>query len=77
MSLRVGHRNVDQTGLVSLPCLREWGRETSNLVVLVESLSAVFGAEPPVSYRIVLGWFGTDIFDTLRGAASLPELLLL
>eukprot|EP00903_Cladosiphon_okamuranus_P010228 g9687.t1 len=48
MSLRVGHHNVDQTGLVSTPYLREWSGAISSLVGLVESLSTVFGAEPPL-----------------------------
>ena len=56
MSLRVGHRSVDQAGLVSLPYLKKWGATSHNLVGLVESLSTVFGAEPPVSRSILDGF---------------------
>ncbi len=48
MSLKVGHRHVDQTGLVYLPYLHEWTARTHNLVELIANMSSVFGAEPPV-----------------------------
>lgn len=55
MSLRAGHQNVDQSGVVTLPYLKEWSAASHNLVGLVESLSTVFGAEPPVrTYLLAL-----------------------
>lgn len=48
MSLKVGHRHVDQSGLVYLPYLHEWAGMTHNLVELCAHMSSVFGAEPPV-----------------------------
>ena len=49
MSLKVGHKHVDQSGLVYLPYLHEWTARTHNLVELIANMSSVFGAEPPVS----------------------------
>lgn len=48
MSLKVGHKHVDQSGLVYLPYLHEWTARTHNLVELIANMSSVFGAEPPV-----------------------------
>ncbi|CAM9919938.1 unnamed protein product [Scytosiphon promiscuus] len=48
MSLKVGHRHVDQSGLVYLPYLHEWSARTHNLVELIANMSSVFGAEPPL-----------------------------
>ncbi|CAM9988688.1 unnamed protein product [Pylaiella littoralis] len=48
MSLKVGHRHVDQGGLVYLPYLHEWSARTHNLVELIANMSSVFGAEPPL-----------------------------
>ena len=49
MSLKVGHKHVDQSGLVYLPYLHEWSARSHNLVQLCAHMSSVFGAEPPVS----------------------------
>lgn len=51
MKLKVGHRHVDQSGLVYLPYLHEWAARTHNLVELIANMSGVFGAEPPVCMR--------------------------
>ncbi|CAM9123792.1 unnamed protein product [Ectocarpus sp. 12 AP-2014] len=48
MKLKVGHRHVDQSGLVYLPYLHEWAARTHNLVELIANMSGVFGAEPPL-----------------------------
>lgn len=49
MALKVGHKHVDQSGLVYLPYLHEWSARSHNLVQLCAHMSSVFGAEPPVS----------------------------
>lgn len=50
MALKVGHKHVDQSGLVYLPYLHEWSARSHNLVELCAHMSSVFGAEPPVSF---------------------------
>lgn len=54
MSLRAGHRNVDQNGLVSMAYLQGWSAASHNLVELVANMSTVFGAEPPVRFGYLL-----------------------
>lgn len=56
MSLKVGHKHVDQSGLVYLPYLHEWTARTHNLVELIANMSSVFGAEPPVSVKLLLSY---------------------
>ncbi|CAM9153201.1 unnamed protein product [Chrysoparadoxa australica] len=48
MEVKPGHRHVDSAGLVYLPYLHEWNAATHNLVKLCETISSVFGVDPPV-----------------------------
>ncbi|CAM9172299.1 unnamed protein product [Discosporangium mesarthrocarpum] len=48
LTLKSGHRHVDNNGMIYLPYLHEWRRGTHNLVHLCAHMSSVFGAEPPL-----------------------------
>mmetsp|Transcript_76646 Transcript_76646/g.144408 ORF Transcript_76646/g.144408 Transcript_76646/m.144408 type:complete len:398 (+) Transcript_76646:19-1212(+) len=47
MMLKSGHRNVDQGGMIHLPCLSNWD-DSSNLPDLVANIASIFSFEPPV-----------------------------
>ncbi|KAJ8609685.1 hypothetical protein CTAYLR_009385 [Chrysophaeum taylorii] len=47
MMIRQNHRNVDPTGRIDLPYLRDWN-PASNLVELCTIASSVFSSKPPL-----------------------------
>ncbi|KAL6297635.1 hypothetical protein ACE6H2_005777 [Prunus campanulata] len=48
MVIKSAHAHVNPSGLVSIPYLHNWVYPSSNLVELAESLTAVFGQDPPL-----------------------------
>lgn len=48
MIIKRPHRNVDASGLVSVPYLQGWVFPRSNLAELVRNLSLAFGEDPPL-----------------------------
>lgn len=51
MIIKPRHANVDASGMVNSPYIQHWVFPRSNLVELVQSLSLLFGQDPPLYSR--------------------------
>lgn len=70
MIIKPKHRHVDSAGMVYLPYLSTWSPTSCNLLGLVDTVSKVFGQDPPV--RSTTGGAQASTTAATPAAAATP-----